>query len=160
MATLRIRIDGLEKVIAKYGRAAAQRAMTAALESTVHHGADLVKMKTPVKSGFLRSQIKGEVQTTKTGRTFAIGGSGVYYAKFVEKGTGVYGPRRSRVRPVRAKALSWHSTTVTGKPTANRVTVSSTRGQRPQRMFERTFREDRVSISRHFNEQFQRRFFF
>ncbi len=34
-------------------------------------------------------------------------GTNLYYARFVEEGVGLYGPRKRLIRPLRARALAW-----------------------------------------------------
>lgn len=159
MPSVVLRVQGFDKILAKYGRDAAKRAQRAALESTVQYGADLVKQKVPVRTGFLRNSIKGELQTDSKGRTFAAEGSTVYYAEFVERGTGIYGPHRTPIRPKHAKVMVWHSTTQTGKPIkGGRNVARRVAGQQGQRMFERTFKQDGSKLAAHFDRAFKRQF--
>lgn len=69
---------------------------------TVNEFERLVKEKTPVDTGDLRSswhhhinKLEGNVYTSKD------------YAEYVEEGTGVYGPKEEPIRPVRANVLAF-----------------------------------------------------
>lgn len=55
-----------------------------------------------------------------------IVGTNVRYARFIHDGTGLYGPRKRLIRPVRAKALRW-----VGRD-GNVVFARSSRGIRPR----------------------------
>ena len=63
-----------------------------------------IKKETPVDNGKLRKSWKSNVTenrvTVSNSREYAI---------YVEKGTGIFGPRRHRIFPVNAKALHWTS---------------------------------------------------
>ncbi|GAB4514033.1 MAG: hypothetical protein Kow0047_25750 [Anaerolineae bacterium] len=43
-------------------------------------------------------------------RAYIEVGTNVPYARYVEFGTGIYGPKKQPIRPVRARALAWHVT--------------------------------------------------
>jgi hypothetical protein len=36
-------------------------------------------------------------------------GTNLHYARYVEEGTGIFGPKRRKITPVTAKALAWRS---------------------------------------------------
>jgi bacteriophage HK97-gp10 putative tail-component len=57
-----------------------------------------------VDTGRLRNSIH-TVMTTSSGQLVVRVGTGVYYARWVHDGTGLYGPHHMRIRPVRAGAL-------------------------------------------------------
>ncbi|MFD7507893.1 HK97 gp10 family phage protein [Streptomyces sp. NPDC059853] len=80
--------------------------------------------RAPVVNGQLRASIR----TSVTGTGTEVRGE-VYtpleYARYVHEGTGIYGPARRPIRPVRAKALSWRG------PGGRRVFAAEVRGQRP-----------------------------
>lgn len=146
MATgVKIAITGVDELLAKYGQAKLDAAKTAALAAVTTHFATKIKLKLAphTRTGFLRASITGEVKTPKAGETFAKRNSGVYYAKFVEHGTGVHGPTHKRIRPKMAKAMAWHPTTPTGKPTGSKKIVrKSVAGQKPVKMFEQTVQQE------------------
>lgn len=60
----------------------------------------------PVDQGQLRSSIKLEMDTER-GLPVARVGTNVKYAIWVHEGTGIYGPRKTPIRPVRARVLKW-----------------------------------------------------
>lgn len=68
-------------------------------------------------------------RTGTLGRSIAVGtpqagyggmyvevGTNIHYAKYVEYGTGIYGPRGTPIKPKTAKVLAWRST---GRPVAS-----------------------------------------
>lgn len=60
------------------------------------------KERAPYRTGNLRR----DISVRRQGDGFAVGNSRLAeYAVFVHQGTGVYGPKRQSIRPVRAKAL-------------------------------------------------------
>lgn len=72
------------------------------------------KERAPVDNGRLRSSIAYTIELTPTTCALRVG-SDVPYARYVEEGTGIYGPRHRRITPVRRQALkfptprSWNS---------------------------------------------------
>lgn len=62
-------------------------------------------MGAPINEGRLRGSVVSEVEQRRPFPTWVRVGPGVFYAKFVEFGTGIFGPARRRIRPVNAKAL-------------------------------------------------------
>lgn len=57
-----------------------------------------------VDTGRLRASINTQVVTGTDGPRVIVG-TNVWYALLVHNGTGIYGPRRRMIRPVRAKRL-------------------------------------------------------
>lgn len=78
----------------------------------------------PVESGRLRSSISHELDRDERGLVVRIG-TNVEYARFVEEGTGLYGPHKQRIFPTKAQALAF---TIGGR----KVIVSSIAGARAQ----------------------------
>lgn len=68
----------------------------------------------PVDTGRLRSSITYELR--QSDHPYAVVGTDVTYARFIENGTGIYGPHKTPIRPVRAKFLAF-------KPRGSAVTV-------------------------------------
>lgn len=64
------------------------------------------KRLAPVDNGTLRNSITFELGE-KRGRPVARIGTNVTYARWVHDGTGIYGPRGTPIRPVRAQVLRW-----------------------------------------------------
>lgn len=89
-----------------------------------------VRAAEPVRTGQLRAQTRLRVSKTPQGWKIAVAVSKRerHIAKWVEAGTGIYGPRHKPIRPRKAKAFR-----LPGGHEARSV-----RGQRPQRPFERT----------------------
>lgn len=85
------------------------------------------------KTGNLGRSIRVQ-QVTKSSVTVIAGGvGGVGYARYVEQGTGLYGPRKRKIVPRTAKVLSWTSggSRLTGKGAgATRKFARSVRGRK------------------------------
>jgi len=60
----------------------------------------------PVDQGRLRGSIKVEVDPSPSPQWAKVG-TNVFYAPYQEYGTGIYGPKRRRIRPKQAQALRW-----------------------------------------------------
>lgn len=60
----------------------------------------------PVDQGQLRASLLMEMDT-ENGVPVARVGTNVRYALYVHQGTGIYGPRKTPIRPVRARFLRW-----------------------------------------------------
>lgn len=60
----------------------------------------------PVDTGNLRSKITYEVRS-QGGVPIIVIGTNVSYARYVHDGTGLYGPRQTRIIPVSKKALAF-----------------------------------------------------
>lgn len=65
------------------------------------------KKLAPVATGNLRRTIRVAAVSATRATVTAGGTSQVGYARYVEEGTGLYGPRKQRIRPRRARMLSW-----------------------------------------------------
>ncbi len=88
-----------------------------------------VRAAEPAKTGELRRETRLTVSKTADGWKIkvAVRKKRVHVAKWVEDGTGIYGPRHRKIRPRKAKAFK-----IGGRE------VRSVKGQRPQRPFART----------------------
>ncbi|WP_435111317.1 hypothetical protein [Nocardiopsis synnemataformans] len=86
---------------------------------------NLAKRKVGVDTGRLKGSIRFTVRVQGS-RVIGTVGSMVQYAPYHHEGTGIYGPRRQPIRPVKAKVLAF-------KPKGSRATVFATqvRGARP-----------------------------
>ncbi len=58
-----------------------------------------------VNTGALRSSIQVQLRTMGSRGPVVRIGSNLAYSRYVHDGTGIYGPRRRKIRPKRAKAL-------------------------------------------------------
>lgn len=164
MAFLSIQIEGWDRIVSKYGEPRAMQAVEQSLEKTQEFTVRQVQLRIGGKhtvTGFLRSSIGSQVIGKTSGKVFAQHGGGVYYAPFVEHGTGVEGPRHRPIVPVHARALAWHPKTATGKPIKTKkggksalIVRMSSKGQPPVHMFAKTFTEDRTKITRFFLRTF------
>lgn len=84
-----------------------------------------------VNTGLLRASITSQLIKHPQGLAVRIG-TGVYYARWVHDGTGLYGPRHTKIVPRQAKALVFRSKVYgakTGK-FAGKVVVRSVKGMR------------------------------
>lgn len=91
------------------------------------------KKLVPVRTRNLSRTIRVGVVTDKSAKVIAGGTSEVGYARYVEEGTGLYGPRRRKIVPKRAKMLSWVAggSRVTGRGKgAARIFAKSVRGRK------------------------------
>lgn len=97
------------------------------------------KRLVPVRHNILKSSLRLEVNRYPD-RVVARMGTNVHYAPYVEYGTGIHGPRKRRIYPRRAKALSWfqrgRGIYVGGRYQAagpgGRITVRSIAGMKPR----------------------------
>lgn len=107
------------------------------------------KQNAPVDMGRLRASITHRIIEIGNG-VIARTGSNVKYAAFQEFGTGIYGPRKRLIRPVRAKVLSW-------KPkSGKRVFVKFVRGVRPKRYFTKALVAERPVANMRLDEEVKR----
>ncbi len=65
------------------------------------------KRLVPRKTGNLGRTIRLGTVTDTSAQVVAGGTSQVGYARYVEEGTGIHGPRKRRIVPRQAKVLSW-----------------------------------------------------
>lgn len=84
-----------------------------------------------VSTGRLRSSVSVQLRT-HAGRPAVRVGTNVRYASYVRRGTGIYGPRRQRIVPKRAKALVFPSARYGARrgKFAGKVVVRSVKGMR------------------------------
>lgn len=82
-----------------------------------------------VDSGLLRATLYSELVTVN-GQLRVRVGSRLHYALYVHEGTGIYGPKKTRIFPKKAKALVWKSAVYGHKKGkfAGKVTARSTKG--------------------------------
>jgi hypothetical protein len=158
-----VEITDWDKIVRKYGKTAADNALKRGLRAGTDSAADMVKGRigNHVVTGFMRSSIKGDVQSPREGKTYAAIGSGVYYTRFVEEGTGIYGKGGKPIVARRARAMAWHPRTATGAPIkkGGKVVRRSVKGQRPVGMFKQTFALDRAKMVDAFVRGFRSSFF-
>jgi hypothetical protein len=184
MGSFAIELQGWDKIVQKHGQAAAKAALRKALDRTTVYTAELVVKRLGgehVVTGFLRASITGQAESDTKGRVFAKQGSGVYYAKFVESGTGLYGPKKQVIRPKHAKVMAWHPRSATGRPLKGKalkatgatmkkkgtvgpirgegmIARRTVKGQRPVQMFHNTYVQDQGKITARFQSEFKKAF--
>ena len=64
------------------------------------------KRSAPVDKGKYRASIQFLVEASPNALRLTVG-SGLHYAEYIAKGTGIYGPRRRPIRPVHRKFLKF-----------------------------------------------------
>ena len=122
-----------------------------------------LRKRTPVRSGQTRGRLafkvvrRGDVLEGHVGgKSIADNGWNILYG--LEHGTGLHGPHKTRIHPIRASVLSWISG---ARPVAGtggrRVFARSVAGMRPRRPFRRTRLEEGDAIRREFARSFWRR---
>ena len=127
-ATLRINRDGLRRLAERSPHLYRQGClrMGQAVESEA--------VKLVAKPGFLKQPTGALAQSIQTrlsfkrGRPGAIVSATALYARYVHEGTGIYGPMKRQIEPVRAKALMFQ---VDGRT----VFARSVKGMKPRPFF-------------------------
>ena len=126
------------------------------------HALSELRQRTPVRSGQTRGRLSfrvtegpGITEGMVGGKSIADDGFNILYG--LEFGTGLFGPRKQRIRPTTKKALSWiaGATPVSGSG-GQRITVRSTAGMKPRRPFARTHKEAGDRIFRTLAQALQR----
>ena len=108
-----VKIEGLDRLLKKYGKDEFDRAAQAGLEAGMQIAVNGAKrrLQANVKTGALRNSITFQ----RRGMDGWVG-SNLNYARWVEEGTGVYGPMKRPFGPRRAKVMRWTPKTPTGAP--------------------------------------------
>ena len=91
------------------------------------------KKLVPRATSNLGRTIRVGTVTDKSAQVVAGGTSSVGYARYVEEGTGIHGPRKRRITPRRARMLSWVAggSRLTGRgPGARRIFAKSVAGRK------------------------------
>lgn len=153
-----IRLDGIEEALAHapLNRRLLRRAQVGAMRSTAFWMRGQLQRRIPVRSGQTRGRIESKVEQRGEevhgivgGKSLAPGGFNIL--RGLEEGTGIYGPRRTPIRPHTAKVLRF---TVGAAPVAgtggNVVFARSVRGMEPRRPFARTKEEEQDAARRLF----------
>lgn len=103
-----VRVEGLAQLQAMMAQAPTmveaeiKQAMTESVLGIQSEAMNLV----PVKTGTLRRSLTQEVKSL-SGGVQGIVGTNIEYGPYVELGTGIYGPQKTPIVPVNAKALAW-----------------------------------------------------
>lgn len=91
-----------------------------------------------VRTGRLRSSIRSVIGISRDGTHVSVVGrvgTNVKYGRYLHQGTGIYGPRHQRIRPVRARVLAFPGE---GGEMVFRASVA---GVRPRPFLRRALRE-------------------
>jgi Bacteriophage HK97-gp10, putative tail-component len=87
---------------------------------------NVARVLCPVDHGRLRASITYQIVASPTGLVARIG-SNVEYARYVEEGTGIYGPHQTPIVPVNASVLVFTPKGATGP-----VFARSVKGMKPR----------------------------
>jgi hypothetical protein len=126
---LRAEIDGIKALRRRLAAIDEPRDL---LRTIALQGVREAKVLSPVATGNLRRTIRVGTVTARSAQVIAGGTTKVGYARYVEVGTGIYGPRRRRIVPRQAKMLSWVAggSRATGKGKGSgRIFARSVRGR-------------------------------
>jgi len=77
------------------------------LEQFLNKIADTARAIVPVRTGRLQGSLAYEISELGGGKISGKVGTNVKYGKWVEFGTGLYGPHKTVIVPTQAKVLSW-----------------------------------------------------
>jgi HK97 gp10 family phage protein len=75
------------------------------MESAMQYVEDSMRTLAPSRTGDLRRRMTHIVRTVGDNTIQGQVGTSAFYGIYVDQGTGIYGPRRSRIYPTRAKAF-------------------------------------------------------
>ncbi len=153
---INITIDGMDRLLARYGvsqmHKAVESGMDAAMEVAVTGGKE--RLQGHVVTGGLRASI----QKKRVAYNEGIVGSNKTYARYVEDGTGVYGPNQRAIMPRHARRLAWFPKTVTGTPQkgSGKIVRRQVKGQRPVHYMANTLAQDQNRMRDAFKTAFSR----
>lgn len=145
-----VRLQGIQEVLARppLNPQLLRQAQITAMRTTSFWMQGQLQRRIPVRTGQTRGRITHRVDTSGNDVLGIVGGKSIAPGGFnilqgLETGTGIYGPRQQRIRPVNARVLSWisGSTPVAGTG-GGRVFARSVAGMRPVRPFQRTRQEE------------------
>lgn len=105
-------------------------ALKRAIGNTAYRVEGQAKQNAPVDQGILRGSINTDGSHKRGNDVYASVGTNVEYAKAQEEGTGIYGPRKTPIRPKNGKLLAW-------KRNGKWHFARQVRGVRPKRFFRR-----------------------
>lgn len=109
-APIRVRgADLLKKRLDALAAGGKRREMMAELGKEAVGEAKKIAHTTFTKTGNLERTIRIAEVTDRSVRIAAGGTANVGYAVYVEKGTGIYGPKGKPIKPKRAKMLAWQT---------------------------------------------------
>lgn len=120
----------------------ARREFSKAIASTAASIQNAAKRYAPVDQGVLRASIHTEGPTATNGNVEATVGTNITYAPYQEEGTGLYGPRKTKIVPIHGKLLVFQK----GGET---IFARSDKGVRPKWYFKRAKEENQPT----FNDQ-------
>ena len=157
MPDISVRIEGLEELQRRISPSQFKAVLGRGLKAAAIHLEGEVKERTPVgKTGDLRAKT-----THKGGGLRYEIGTDVKYARYVEEGTGLFGPRKRKypIEPRNKKALAWPATGQTAAGLGRGPQGTSKRGGslivrkrvmhpgiKGVHMFERTAKEERSAV--------------
>lgn len=108
------------------------KVMDGILAKTSSSAKIVIIRNTPVKTGLARRAWVVVKQATHKYVIEASQGAGAAYMNFLDKGTGLFGPKRRRIKPKRAKQLTFPI--IVGNTVSRWVSVASTKGMKPKKI--------------------------
>lgn len=127
---LRAEINGIKALRARLKAVGDNRGV---LRLLAQQGVAEAKRLVPHQTGHLARTIRVGTVTETSALVLAGGPLNVGYARYVEEGTGLYGPHRRKIVPRRAKVLRWKGggSRVTGRGKGSRwIVARSVKGRR------------------------------
>ncbi len=110
------------------------QALSTAIGKTAYKVENRAKAYAPIDKGSLRGSIHTQGPRATRNNVEATVGTNIKYAKWQEQGTGIYGPRKQMIVPVRAKRLAF-------KVGGAWVYARQVRGVKPQRYIRKAKQE-------------------
>lgn len=127
--------DELKRAFAKAPELT-KRELSRAIGDTAATVQGKAKQYAPVDQGVLRASIHTEGPRSSGNNVEAIVGTNVKYAKAQEEGTGIYGPKKQKIVPIRGKFLVF-------KRGGETIFARSVKGTRPKWYFRRAKEESK-----------------
>jgi hypothetical protein len=139
---LSVRIKGIEELNRAWSRAPqlVTKELSRGISSTAADVQRVAKYRAPVDLGILRASIHTEGPHVLDRDVRATVGTNVEYAQAQEEGTGIYGPRKRMIVPIRGKFLVF-------KKAGQTIFARSVRGVRPRYYFKQAIEDNRLTFA-------------
>lgn len=141
MSTNRFDIDFGEIPIRPGKIRVVQRLVRNAATDVLDFAEDQAKFNAPSRTGNLKRSIRRTQRIRKVGNVYMGGITvGVKYGKWVESGTGIYGPFGALIKPKTGNVLVWREFNPMVRPSAEgKVFAKWSRGQKGQHFIQRAY---------------------
>lgn len=113
-----------------------ESALKKAIGNTAYRVEGDAEQNAPIDIGVLRGSINTDGPHKRGNDVMASVGTNVKYARYMEEGTGIYGPRRTPITPKNGKVLAW-------KRNGKWHFARSVKGVKPKRFFKRARDDNR-----------------